>query len=458
MTRFAFSRATALLFTLLLAHPAAAADSRVGIAATVNDEVITLSDVDNRAQLYLGGRPDKPTAQQRVTLQKEVLNKLIDEKLQLQEAKNLSIDVADEQIAQGFAEIARQNGTSPEEFRDRLQRAGVNTDTLRDQIRAEIAWGQVVRRRLRPQVNVSEQEIDTAMQQRAGRANEPQYHVAEIFLASDEGNDSAIAAEAAAIYQALLKGARFSDIARARSQSPGANNGGDIGWLAESQLAPELQPVVRQLQPGMASTPIKVENGYMLVFLRDKKADAQTAFTAPAAAMPLPVGEPILQMKQLTIPATPDEPKPVIAAKFARAQALSETAKDCASLDTAATEFGTKTAAGPQKLSTLPAPIAAVMRDLADNVLSPPVRTTNGISVFMICSRETPPAPVQAMAAPVAAPAMGPDTGGIPAPGTSAEETVREAIASEIGSDRLVQMQERYLRDLRATAFIERRL
>lgn len=452
MTRFALTCLTVLFLTCALASAASAAP-RVGIAATVNDDVVTLADVDNRVQLYLGGRPDRPTPQQLAGLQRDILNRLIDEKLQMQEAKSLSIEVADEQIAQGFAEIARQNKTTPEEFRDRLQRAGVNLDTLRDQIRAEIAWSQVVRRRLRPQVNVSEQEIETAMQQRAGRAAETHYHIAEIFLASDAASDAAIQAEAAAIYAALQKGARFSEIARARSQSPGASQGGDIGWMGESQIAPELQAAVRQMQPGEASPPIRVKNGYTLLFLRDKRVDGNTAAPAAAPAPAMPPAEAVLNMMQLTIPAAAEDPKPVIAAKFARAQALAAEVSDCAGLEKSAAEFGTKTAAGPQRLSTLPAPIAKAMSGLADNSLSAPIRTTNGVSVFMICSRETPATPVAA--APVA---PGPVDAAMPAPGTSSEEATREAIASEIGTDRLVQMQERYLRDLRATAFIERRI
>jgi peptidyl-prolyl cis-trans isomerase SurA len=451
MFRPAFSRpllALSLVLALAAATPALA-EPRVGIAATVNDDVITLSDMDNRAKLYLGGQPGRPSPQQMAALQRDVLNRLIDEKLQLQEAKALGVEVADEQIAQGFAEIARQNKTTPEEFRDRLNRAGVGLDTLREQIRAEIAWSMVVRRKLRPQVNVSEQEIETTLQQRATRDGQPQYHVAEIFLATDGANDERIAAEAAAIYEALKKGARFSEIARARSQNPGAGNGGDIGWLLESQLVEELRGPVSQMQPGQVTPPVKAKNGYYLVFLRDRRAGGAGAATAAAAPAPAqPPAEAMLTMRQLTIPATPDEPPAVVAAKFARAEALAGEVNGCAALETAAREFKTEAVAGQQRMSNMPIQITRVLKDLADGRLSAPVRTANGVSVFMICSRETPPAPAVAAAAPVS----------MPAPGTSSEEQTREAIASEIGSERLAQMQERYLRDLRATAFIERRI
>lgn len=432
--------------------------SRVGIAATVNDDVVTLVDLDSRVKLYLGGNPRKPSPEEFARLQKDVLERLIDEKLQMQEARALSIEIPDEQIAQGFAEIARQNQTTPEEFRDRLQNAGVRLDTLRDQIRAEIAWSQVVRRKLRPQINVSEQEIETAMAQRSRSAGKMEYHLAEIFLATDASNAERVEKESNDIYEALKKGARFSEIARARSQNPGAAQGGDIGWLNVDQVDPALRSHLANMQTGQVSPPIKTDKGIYILFLRDQRQGGLAAAAAPApAAQPqAPVdSEPVLALKQLTIPVAATEPQTVLAAKMARAQALASEVKGCDALDAIASEFNTQTAGGPQKMSTLPAPIAAVMSGLEDGALSKPIRTTNGVSVFMICSRSTPaaaPAPQAEAAAPVA------DASAEPAPGTSSEDAVREQIANEIGGSRLGQMQERYLRDLRATAFIERRI
>lgn len=455
-----FSSLVCCLFALglgLLAFAAtpAQAEGRVGIAATVNDDVITMGDLDNRVKLYMGGRLGQPTPEQLKMLQAQVLDKLIDEKLELQEAKSLSIDVPDDMIAQGFANIAQQNNSTPDEFRAKLEHAGVKLDTLRDQIRAEIAWSQVVRRKLRPQVNVSEQEIDNALQVQSRKKGKTQYHVAEILLSTEHADASKIEAEANAIYDALKKGARFSDIARQRSEAPGAALGGDIGWVTEGQLDPAIDAALAKMQTGQASPPVRGKDGFYLLFLRERR-DSSDAPKPEAAADAAPADtEAVLTLKQLTIPVAAGEPGPVVAAKTARAEALAGEVNSCDDLDKAAAEFKTRTASGPQKISTLPGPIADVVRDLADNKLSAPIRTTNGVSVFMICRRETPAAPAAPAPAPEAADNSATPT---PAPGTSSEEDTRNAVASEIGMTRLNQMQERYLRDLRATAFIDRRI
>src|SRR5688500_8781391 len=117
-----------LMLALLALVPAAEASldrQRVGIAAVVNDDVITFSDVVNRVQLYASSSAQKPPPEAMRRLEQQILDRLIDEKLQMQEARDLGIEIADEQVKAAFAEIARQNGMGAEEFRSRLVAAGV---------------------------------------------------------------------------------------------------------------------------------------------------------------------------------------------------------------------------------------------------------------------------------------------------------------------------------------------
>jgi peptidyl-prolyl cis-trans isomerase SurA len=322
---------------------------RAGIVATVNDDVITATDLENRIKLYLSGSPGQPPPEILKRMHTETLDKMIDEKLQLREAKSLGVSVAEDQIAEAVGQVAKQNNFTAEEFKKRLAASGVQISTLVDQLRAEIAWSQVIRRRLRPEITVSENDIDSAMAQLSRNRAKPQYRVAEIYLTvAGDAQDANVKADAQKLVNQIIKGARFSDIARQFSQAPGASNGGDLGWVQEGQLDAKLDAALKQMHPGQLSPPVRTVGGYHILFLRDVQQ---------------PGG------------ATPSQPQ-------------------------------------PQPPST------AEVAPLQEGV----------------------PAP----AAPAAA--------------EKTDQASREEIANKIGMQRLDQMQDRYLRDLRATAFIEKRI
>ncbi|MFN7114065.1 MAG: peptidylprolyl isomerase [Alphaproteobacteria bacterium] len=339
---------------------------RIGIATVVNDDVITFSDIEDRMRLYMLGAPPNLPEEAKQRVLQQALYRLVDERLQMQEAKALNIVVNPKDVEMGFATIAAQNKMEPPQFREQLMRAGVNLTTIEEQIAAEIAWNQVVRRKLRPQITISESEIDTEVDRLQRGSGRTEYRLAEIFLSFDGPATEKNARELGEkLVAEIRKGRPFSQAAREFSEAPGAATGGDIGWIEEGVLDSALGSVVATLQPGQLSDPIRTDKGYHLLFLRETR---QKGLPAPAGAM--------------TAPAAPDTRPGLIA-------------------------------------SDMPAPDAR-------NVDAPKVITG------------------EAAAAP--APAALP-----------ADEMQREEVASRLGLQRLEQMAERYLRDLRATAFIEQR-
>ena len=246
-----------------------------GIAAIVNDTVITMTDIRDRTELYLSGSRENTTSVQRKKMEQQILNRLIDEALQLQEAKKLGITVREDDVNAGFVNISRQNGISPPEFRKRLSVAGVRIDSLYDQIKADIAWGQVVRKKLRPQINISESEIDLALNQIANNSGKVLYHVAEIFLSvQNSAKEKNTRREADKLVTQLIKGASFADMAREFSQAPGASSGGDLGWVQEGQMDPEIDKALGKMKPNQISPPIRSVKGYHILFLRGLRQNA----------------------------------------------------------------------------------------------------------------------------------------------------------------------------------------
>jgi peptidyl-prolyl cis-trans isomerase SurA len=433
------SLVAAIVF-LASATPAFAAAGE-GIAAIVNDSIVTISDIRDRTDLYISGAHGNVTPDQRKKMEQQVLSKLIDESLELQEAKKLGITVDDRALASGFEDISRQNGIAPDEFRKRLKAAGVNVDSLKDQIRAEIAWAQVIRRKLRPQINVSESEIDMTMDQLAHGSSKAQYHVAEIFLnVPDPAREQDVRAEAEKMVGQLTSGASFSTIAREFSQSPGAASGGDLGWVQAGQLEPDLDKALGKMQPGQVSPPVRSSRGYHILFLRDIHQSA-----SPTTEKSTADGGPMVTLKQIIIPVSAKDPTAVINAKRARGEALKGELKSCDDMNKKMKDFPAQGTGdlgkGPQ--NSLPAQLRAIIEKLPENTLSAPVHNPAGWAMIMVCKREEPTATAAAL------PKFS---------GDKSDENSREDVANKIGAQRLDKMAERYLRDLRATAFIDKRI
>lgn len=264
-----------LVFSVLAASPAAWAQSKAneGIAAVVNEDAVTTSDVYDRLKLMIvsSGLPNTPDIQER--LKSQVLNMLIEESLQTQEAQQQNITITAEDIASGFATIAQQNNMEPERFKGLLQKDGIRLRTLENQIRAQIAWGKVVQRKLRPQVEVSESDIDERQQFLEASLGKAQYHVAQIFLPLDAGQPEAeIQALAQRLTREILENrAPFPQVAQQFSQEAAAARGGDLGWVQEGQLPDPLNALLSTMKEGDLSQPVRSLTGYHILLLRGKR-------------------------------------------------------------------------------------------------------------------------------------------------------------------------------------------
>lgn len=467
---------------------------RVGIATVVNDDVITFSDIEDRMRLYMLGAPPNlpPEAKQKVLQQ--AVYRLVDEKLQLQEAKALNIAPTDKEIEDGFAMLAAQNKVTPERFREGLQKSGINLNTIHEQIRAELAWTQVVRRKLRPQIVISENEIDTEVDRLQRSSGRTEYRIAEIFLSFDgDASEKNAREQMERLSSEISKGRPFSQVAREYSEAPGAATGGDLGWIEEGILAPELDAAVAGLQPGQLSAPIRTTKGYHLLFLRDVRqkglpgGNAAAPAAAPAEESPaaadvaapatsekrpsliatdapapeLPKLSAAANVKRIMLPLSTGEAEVLVQSKLARAEQLRREITSCDAMDARMKDFSATGTGDLGRIDTtaLPDAAKAALDGVNDGSLSRPARVDGGIALYMVCGRDAAPAPkvIDMVEAPATAPEKPAAAPAANNAASGANEMQREEIANRLGSQRLEQMAERYLRDLRATAFIEQR-
>ena len=271
-----------LLFALVGVAPvgfstAQATEMKESIAAVVNEDPITQREVKERLSLVLASSelPDRQEIRQR--LKPQILNQLIEEQLKIQEAKSLEIDIPEEAIKQGIRSVAQSNGMDYDQFLSLLTRKGVKIRTLRRQVRAQLAWSQVVAAKLRPKIRITDQDIDAELSRLKDNIGKTEYLLAEIYLPFDDNNTPARVEKFAnnLVRQMVEKRAPFQKIAQQFSQSAAAARGGDLGWIQKGQLPENLDEAAQEMQNGSLSKPIKTLSGYHILLLRDKREITQ---------------------------------------------------------------------------------------------------------------------------------------------------------------------------------------
>lgn len=413
-----------LLALLLLAigMSTGRAQDSLRIAAIVNDEVISLFDLDARIKFTIvsSGLPDNAETRRRIAPQ--VLRNLIDDKLKIQEARRLKIPVDKKDIDDALARIEKQNNLPPGGMEKVLERDGVKISVVRSKVEADIAWGKVVSSRFRNTIRVSEEEVDEILAQMEANKGKPELRVAEIFLPVDsESSEREVGALANRLIQQLQSGVPFQAIAQNFSQSPSAAVGGDLGWVKPGQLGDAFDSALARLQPGQITPALRTPTGYYILMLLDRRA----ATGAPAA-------ETIVSLHQVVLPLPPNPTSAQVSLQMANAQSLTATATNCREMDAIGKRSGSPLSGslGTLKLSSLPSDLRGMVENLAENKASPPRRTSNGIVVLMVCKRETSAA------------------------GIAQRNEVRDRLFDE----RMEAAARRYLRDLRRAAFIDVRI
>ena len=265
---------TLLLTVLVLVYsvPADAARQE-SIAVVVNEDAITMSDVNDRMGLIIASAGLRNTQDTRDKLLPQILGSLVDEQIRMQEARRLDLSVTPAEIERGFATIAQQNNMEAAEFRTMIKKGGVNVKTMEDQIRSQIAWSKVVQARLRPQVIVSDNDIDNHLERLTNNTGKPEYLVAEIFLPIENPKEEGQTRQLAQKLVSEIRGGKapFSKVAQQFSKSAGAPQGGDLGWIGQGQLQQEIDTTLPAIAKGQVSDPIRTSTGFHIVTVRDER-------------------------------------------------------------------------------------------------------------------------------------------------------------------------------------------
>ena len=380
-----------------------------GIAAVVNDDIVTTHDLRQRTLFMVATTGIERTEEAIARAQQQALRNLVDEHIQIQESDKYEQTISDEQINQNVAQLFGRNGLDPNEVVQRLAQAGVSIETLRDQVRSEIAWQRIINGLYGSRIRISDAQIDETLNRLTANASKPNYRVAEIYIEATEdiGGIEGAMQGAQAMVQQLADGAPFPLLAQQFSSSPTAAKGGDMGWVREGELRPEIDLVIQQMEKGNLSKPIPVPGGVYVIALLDKKvSEADTLY----------------KLKQVRI-----DSEDVEGAK-SRLISLKDTLQSCDSLkdDVEGLDGVDHADMGEIKSSDLTDEVLSVLSSTDVGTLGDPIERPGGAVSIMVCSRE----------------ASGSD---IP---------TRDQIEDRLTDQQLAQASKRHLRDLRRQATV----
>jgi len=254
------------------------------IIAIVDDNIITQIELDERVKLISQQLRQKgnqlPSLE---NLRKQILERLILEKLQLEMAKKTGIRINDEMVNRLISNIAKENRLSMEQFRKVLAKDGYKFSDFRENIRREVTISRLRKMRVENKVNVSEQEIDNYLDQHLkGKSANDEYHLSHILIATPEAATpeqiEKARKKAETVLADLAKGDDFSQKAVAVSNDELALKGGDLGWRKSAQLPTLFTSVVRKMRKNEVQGPLRSASGFHIIKLKDKRSDNQKYF------------------------------------------------------------------------------------------------------------------------------------------------------------------------------------
>jgi peptidyl-prolyl cis-trans isomerase SurA len=243
------------------------------VVAVVNNDAITWGELLEAIAVYRQENRQKPGPSDD-ELARQFLNRLIDQRLQLQEAKDVAVE--DIELTEEIGEVMKKVGAKTEEDLDAMLRAqGVSMEALKKRTRERIRVSKVVRRKVSLRVSVMEDEIDRYLEQnRAKLETGLTYHARHILIAPDGSSEAAWAAakqRAETICDQLEKGADFAQLARSQSADATAKDGGDLGTLKRGELAQDVEAHILALSPAATARPYRSPLGWHIFRLEEKE-------------------------------------------------------------------------------------------------------------------------------------------------------------------------------------------
>ena len=249
------------------------------VVAVVNDDVITRYELDDRVREVIRQlkKQDTPLPAADV-LEKQILERMINDMLLAQYAKETGVRVDDAQLNQAMTRIAQQNDfPSLAEFRAKLETDGVDFNKFREEIRGEIISARLREREIESKLVISDGEVDNYLANKARMGNSgEEFHLAHILVVvPEQASAEKIQAARDRAEQALSQlkaGTDFAQVAAGSSDAKDALKGGDLGWLPGDRIPPLFANELQTLKAGQTTAVLRSPSGFHILKLVEKRS------------------------------------------------------------------------------------------------------------------------------------------------------------------------------------------
>ncbi|PRY80460.1 peptidyl-prolyl cis-trans isomerase SurA [Yoonia maritima] len=270
----AFTYIAVILAWALTSSTAALAQGQLAPVITVNDQVITRYELNQRMRLLEMFRTPGD-------LNEVARTGLIEDRLKQQEMARVGLQLSDASLQTAMEEFAGRANLSLPQFTNLLSQNNVDLVTLRDFVKVGVAWRDYIRARYSREVTVTDADVERAQQRQGNRPTQIEVLLSEIIIAPPPER-RAQAEEAAREISQMRSYADFEAAARQVSALPSRENGGRLGWLPISNYPAQLQQMLLDLEPGEVTDPIEIPNAIAL-FQKRGTREAARATSAPVS-------------------------------------------------------------------------------------------------------------------------------------------------------------------------------
>ncbi|WP_119468183.1 peptidylprolyl isomerase SurA [Vibrio cholerae] len=252
------------------------------VAVIVNSGVILQSDVDSALKtIKANAKQNKQPLPQETVLREQVLEKLIIDTLQQQEADRIGVKIDDNRLNEAIKEIAKNNQQTQEQLIASVAQEGLTYPEFREQVRKEMAASDARNALVRRRINILPAEVDTLAELLAQETDATvQYKISHIQLRVDDGQDKSTAETLAnKLVNDLRNGADFAQMAYAYSKGPKALQGGDWGWMRKEEMPTIFADQIKMQNKGSIIGPFRSGVGFHILKIDDVKGLETVAVT-----------------------------------------------------------------------------------------------------------------------------------------------------------------------------------